>query len=162
MTPAEPTRTTARARRLGFDADDGDLRWPAELAAPAAGGIVGVGVDAIEIARVEAAVRRTPALLARVWTVKERARCTSRCGDLRVGGLAGRFAAKEAVAKALGSGVVGFGFVDVEIVNDLTGRPSVRLHRGAADRAAALGVADVALSLSTTADLALAYAVAHR
>ncbi len=127
---------------------------------PPSEGVIGVGVDAIEIARVERAVERTPALLERVWTVAERARCTSTCGDLRLGGLAARFAAKEAVAKALGTGVAGFAFRDVEVVNTPEGQPQVRLHGGAAARAAELGVGEVHLSLSTTGELAVAYAVA--
>ena len=127
---------------------------------PAAQRVVGVGVDAIEIARVERAVERTPALLERIWTVAERARCTSTCGDLRLGGLAARFAAKEAVAKALGTGVAGFAFRDVEVGNTVDGQPTVRLHGGAEQRAAELGVGEVHLSLSTTSELAVAYALA--
>lgn len=122
--------------------------------------VVGVGVDALEIERLQAALARTPTLAARLFTVGERAHCTSRCGDLRAGGLAARFAAKEAVAKALGTGVHRFGFRDIEVANDANGRPEVRLHGGAAERAAALGITAVHLSLSTTTELALAHAVA--
>jgi len=123
--------------------------------------VVGVGVDAIEIPRVEAALRRTPALLARLFTEGERARCTSRCGDLRYGGLAARFAAKEAVAKALGTGLVGFGFRDIEIANDSAGRPDVTLHGGAAEVAASRGITRLHVSLSTSHELAVASAVAE-
>lgn len=120
---------------------------------------MGIGVDAIDIGRVRAALERTPSLLARVYTERERAACTSRCGDLKVGGLAARFAAKEAVAKALGTGLRGFGWRDVEVGNDEFGKPSVTLHGGAAARAAALGVDRVHLSLTTSADLAVAHVV---
>ncbi|MDQ3538187.1 MAG: holo-ACP synthase [Actinomycetota bacterium] len=123
--------------------------------------MVGVGVDAIEIDRVAAALARTPSLLARLFTEGERAACLSRCGDLKVGGLAARFAAKEAVAKALGTGIRGFGFREVEIGNDDLGKPIVTLHGAAADVAAQQGVSAVHLSLSTSHDLALAYAVAE-
>ncbi|CAN5725617.1 holo-ACP synthase [soil metagenome] len=123
--------------------------------------VVGVGLDAIEIDRVAAALARTPGLLARLFTEGERAACISRCGDLKVGGLAARFAAKEAVAKALGTGVRGFAFRDVEVGNDELGKPVVTLHGPAADVAAELGVHAVHLSLSTSHDLALAYAVAE-
>jgi holo-[acyl-carrier protein] synthase len=121
--------------------------------------VKGVGVDAVAIARVRAACERTPSLLARLFTEHERAACTSRCGDLRYGGLAGRFAAKEAVAKALGTGLRGFGWRDVEVRSDDLGRPGVLLHGGAADRAAALGVDAVHLSLTTSVDLAIANVV---
>ncbi|MBA2317682.1 MAG: holo-ACP synthase [Euzebyales bacterium] len=121
--------------------------------------VVGVGVDAIEIARVRAALTRTPSLAGRLFTTTERATCTSRCGDVKVGGLAARFAAKEAVAKALGTGVRGFAWRDIEVVNDQLGRPSVRLHGGAASAAASLGVTHVHLSLSTSTEIAVANVV---
>ncbi|MDP9406289.1 MAG: holo-ACP synthase [Actinomycetota bacterium] len=123
--------------------------------------ILGVGVDAIEIERVRAALARTPTLAERLFTVRERAACTSRCGDVKVGGLAARFAAKEAVAKALGTGVRGFAFRDVEVGNDDLGKPLVTLHGPAADVAARRGVARVHLSLSTSTALAVATAVAE-
>jgi holo-[acyl-carrier protein] synthase len=119
----------------------------------------GVGIDAVEIDRVRTACERTPGLLGRLFTERERATCTSRCGDLRYGGLAGRFAAKEAVAKAFGTGIRGFGWRDVEVLSDELGRPSIRLHGAAADRAAALGVDAVHLSLTTSVDLAIANVV---
>lgn len=121
--------------------------------------VIGVGVDAIEVDRVRAAVQRTPRLLERLWTTDERAACVTRCGDWRYGGLAARFAAKEAVAKAFGTGVRGFSFRDVEVRNDHLGRPEVLLHGGAAALAAELGVAVVHLSLSTSHQLAVANAV---
>ena len=123
--------------------------------------IVGVGVDAIEIDRIRTALTRTPSLSERLFTDGERASCTSRCGRLRFGGLAGRFAAKEAVAKALGTGIRGFVFRDIEIANDELGKPVVRLHGRAAEVAGALGVASVHLSLTHTDELAMAHAVAE-
>jgi holo-[acyl-carrier protein] synthase len=125
-------------------------------------GIHGVGVDAVEIERMRRAVARTPGLLSRVFTERERASCTSRCGDLKVGGLAARFAAKEAVAKALGTGVRDFGFRDVEVLNDELGKPEVTLHDAAAAVASRLGVVRVHVSLSTSHELAVAHAVAER
>lgn len=124
-------------------------------------GVVGVGVDALEIARMRAALTRTPSLAARLFTDAERATCTSPRGDLRIGGLAARFAAKEAVAKALGTGVRGFSFRDIEVCSDPLGKPRVVLHAGAAAVAQRLGVAHVHVSLSTSAELALAHVVAE-
>ena len=121
--------------------------------------ILGIGVDAIEIARVRTACTRTPGLLERLFTDGERARCTSRQGQWRFGGLAARFAAKEAVAKALGTGIRGFGWRDVEVVTDDLGKPAVQLHAAADEVGARLGVATVHVSLSTSTDLALAYVV---
>ena len=121
--------------------------------------VIGIGVDAVEIARVEAALARTPSLLGRLYTERERATCTSRCGDLKVGGLAARFAAKEAVVKAFGNGLTGFAFRDIEVLNDPDGRPVVTLHGAAAARARELGGTRVHVSLSTSKDLAVANAV---
>lgn len=123
--------------------------------------VIGVGVDAIEIHRVRAALTRTPTLLARLFTERERATCITRCGDLRYGGLAARFAAKEAVAKALGTGIKGFGFRDIEVLNDPSGRPVVELRGGAAEAAARANVTSVHVSLSHSTDLAVANAVAE-
>ncbi|CAN5373235.1 holo-ACP synthase [soil metagenome] len=118
--------------------------------------ILGVGIDLIEIARVAAALTRTPSMHARLFTAGEQAYCGG-----RVASLAARFAAKEAVAKALGTGVRGFTFLDVEVVTDGLGRPSVRLHDRAAEVASAAGVAVVHLSLTTSEQHAAAYAVAE-
>jgi holo-[acyl-carrier protein] synthase len=123
--------------------------------------VVGVGVDAIEIQRVRTALTRTPTLLGRLFTQREQASCVTRCGDLRYGGLAARFAAKEAVAKALGTGFVGFNFRDIEVLSDETGRPTIQLHGGAQQAALERGVSDVHVSLSHSTGIAVANAVAE-
>lgn len=123
--------------------------------------VMGVGVDAIEIGRVRAALERTPSLLDRLFTERERGACITRCGDLRYGGLAARFAAKEAIAKALGTGVQGFAFRDIEVLSDERGRPTVLLHGGAKAAAAAAGIGGVHVALSHSSDLAVANAVAE-
>jgi holo-[acyl-carrier protein] synthase len=117
--------------------------------------ILGIGVDAVEIARVETALARTPRLRERLFTEHE----LQTCGAVTAR-LAARFAAKEAVAKALGTGIRGFAFKDVEIRTEASGRPVVRLHAAAANAADALGVGQVHLTLSTSRQLALACAVA--
>ena len=121
--------------------------------------VVGVGVDAIEIERVERALARTPRLADRLFTEAERARCTSSCGRLKSAGLAARFAAKEAVAKAFGTGVHGFAWRDIEVHNNMNGQPEVRLHNGARARAEKMGVASIHLSLTTARDIAIANVV---
>ena len=123
--------------------------------------VVGVGVDAIEIDRVERALARTPALVERLFTETERAHCTLHDGRRRAARFAGRFAAKEAVAKALGTGVVGFGFRDIEIVSDGDGAPRVVLAAAATVVASRMGIARVHVSLSLTATVAVASAVAE-
>lgn len=116
--------------------------------------ILGIGVDAIEIERMRQALARTPTLRDRLFTAGEQAACGA-----RVGSLAARFAAKEAVAKAFGTGVRDFAFRDVEILNDDLGRPVPTLHGGAAALADRLGVTAVHVSLSTSRHLAIANAV---
>ncbi len=118
--------------------------------------IVGVGIDLIEIDRIRAALSRTPSLRRRIWTSAE----WEGCAD-RVERLAARFAAKEAVAKAIGTGVRGFSLVDVEVISDGVGRPSVVLRGPAIAVAEARGVAVVHLSLTPSDAVAAAYAVAE-
>jgi holo-[acyl-carrier protein] synthase len=121
--------------------------------------VVGVGVDVVEVERVERALRRWgEAFLARVYTPSERKRAGGRAGVAR---LAARFAAKEAVMKALGVGWGRLRFSDIEIVSDGNGRPVARLHGGAAQVARAAGVDEVYLSLSHARGYAAAVAVAE-
>ncbi len=124
--------------------------------------LVGVGIDAVEVARLRQAVERTPALVDRLFTRGEQADCRAGDGTWRWWKLAARFAAKEAVAKAFGTGVDGFTFVDVEVVNNPDGRPDVRLSGGAVHVADERGVGRIHLSLSHTDEYAFAQAVAER
>lgn len=123
--------------------------------------VVGIGVDVVEIGRVERALRRTGGLAERLFTDAERADCRygQGEGEARFDRLAGRFAAKEAVGKALGTGIRGFAWRDVEVRSDPLGRPGVLLHGGAEELAARLGVTAVHVSLSTSRDLAVASVV---
>ena len=116
------------------------------------------GVDLIEIDRVRQSVARHGArFLARVYTPEE-LRC---CGG-RVESLAARFAAKEAVAKALGTGIWrnGVAWTDIEVLKDAAGAPLLLLHGGAAAVASALGSATWSISLSHDRTQAVAFAVA--
>lgn len=107
-------------------------------------------------------LERTPSLMQRVFTVREQETCRNADGSWRYGRLAARFAAKEAVAKALGTGIDGFGFIDIEILNNDDGRPEVRLAPVVAAVAAKRGVGRLHLSLTHTHQLALAQVVAER
>jgi len=120
--------------------------------------IVGVGVDIVEVARIRAAVERPTTgarFRTRVFTPEERAYCERRRNAAE--SFAARFAAKEAVMKALGRLL---GWCDIEVVRT-DGPPGVRLHGRAAARAAALGVQRISLSLSHTAELAIAHVIAE-
>ncbi len=118
--------------------------------------IVGVGVDAIEISRFAAALARRPRLAERCFTRAEAAYCSSRAFPPQH--FAARFAAKEAVGKALGTGMTRWR--EVEVVRG-RGAPSVRLSGIYAARAQALGVREVLVSLTHSRTLAIAMAVAE-
>ena len=79
----------------------------------------------------------------------------------RLGELAARFAAKEAVMKALGTGVRGVAWRDIEIIPDRRGKPLVYLHGGAKARAVVIGLSDIDVSLSHSQEYAVASAVGH-
>ncbi|MFP4324230.1 MAG: holo-ACP synthase [Anaerolineales bacterium] len=114
------------------------------------------GVDMIEVARIERAIaRHGERFLKRFFTPAERAYCADH--PRRLGA---RLAAKEAVAKALGTGIGDVRWVDIEIVNDARGRPGVVLHGEAVTLARRLGLSDWDISLSHTQDMALAFVVA--
>ncbi len=76
--------------------------------------------------------------------------------------IAGRFAAKEATAKALGTGWYGIGWLEVEVTRQLSGEPGLTLHGRAAKHAKALGLTNFALSISHERDYAVAFVVASR
>jgi holo-[acyl-carrier protein] synthase len=120
------------------------------LSAP---GLGGVGVDLLEIERLERALERRPRLAQRLFTDDELAYASSMARPGQH--LAARFCAKEAVAKALG--LEAWSFRDVEVVGT-GGPPEVRLHGAAAERARALGVT-VSVSLTHTGRDAAAVAI---
>lgn len=114
--------------------------------------ILGIGVDIVDIARFEAALERTPRLRERLFTEAER--------PLTVPSLAARFAAKEAVAKALGA-PRGLGHLEAEVLRDALGKPELRLTGRVAEVAYELGVKRWHLSLSHDAGVAVAYVIAE-
>jgi holo-[acyl-carrier protein] synthase len=115
-----------------------------------------VGVDLIEIGRIEGALARFgERFLRRIYTPAERGYCRGRPAEL-----AARFAAKEATMKALGTGRRGVGWREVEVLADRRGRPIVRLHGRALRRAAELGLTGFAVSLSHSRGMAVASVVA--
>ena len=117
--------------------------------------IVGIGTDLIESERVVTACRKQ-AFLQRAYTERERREASD---NLRR--LAGDFAVKEAVSKALGTGFSGFGPGDIEVLRDELGKPYVCLYRGALARAGKIGADRIHVSITDTADHTLAFAVAE-
>lgn len=114
--------------------------------------IVGIGVDVVDLARFERAVARTPPLRERLFTVAER--------DLPLRSLAGRFAAKEALIKAIGDST-GVAWHDMEVVSNELGNPSFVLHNAVAGIVADRGITAIHLSMSHDAGIAIAYVVAE-
>jgi holo-[acyl-carrier protein] synthase len=116
---------------------------------------VTTGVDIIEIARVREVLERHPQrFLERVYTAGETLYCRGRISEL-----AARFAAKEAVMKALGTGVRGIGWREIEVLPNRRGKPLVLLHGNAQRRAELLGMSSIDVSLSHSRDYAIASVV---
>lgn len=117
------------------------------------------GVDLVETARIARAIERQgEAFLCRVFTAAERAYCDSHANA--AGSYAARWAAKEAVAKALGTGIgAGAMWVEIEVVRAESGEPGIILHGTAAEAAAKRGVKEVRVSLTHTEHYAAAFAV---
>ena len=120
---------------------------------------VGLGVDVVEVVRMEAILKRTPSFAARVFSPEERAYCDGTTN--RAAHYATRFAAQEAVLKALGTGFTeGIGFRDVEVRRNAKGRPFVVLSGRAQEVAREMGVREIPLSISYTHTEGVACALA--
>jgi len=121
--------------------------------------IVGIGSDLVELDRFRSTLDRTPGIVRRVFTGDEYAYCTARSDPTER--FAVRFAAKEAVLKAMGKGIFSFSLREIEVLrDDESGAPSLRLHAKAAARASEIGVADWRLTMTHTDRLAQATALA--
>jgi holo-[acyl-carrier protein] synthase len=121
--------------------------------------IAGIGVDIVDVARLDAALRRTPDLAERLFTPAERTAAASRYASADF--LASCFAAKEALAKVLGA-PAGLRWTDAEVVRDQAGRPFLQLRRSVAAEAARQGVTGWHLSLSHDGGLCVAMVVGER
>lgn len=121
--------------------------------------IIGSGIDLAEIGRIRQSMDRYGArFLDRVYTAAEQAYCRRKRNAAE--SFAARFAAKEAGAKALGTGIsFGVSWREIEVVRQPGGRPTLKFHGRAAEIAARLGVVHSALSLTHTAELAMASVV---
>ncbi len=113
--------------------------------------VVGVGVDVVDVERFARSLERTPRLAERLFTAEERV-------VARPERLAARFAAKEALAKALGA-PAGLGWHDAEVVSDVGGRPRLVLRGTVAEAARACAADSWHVSLSHDAGIATAFVV---
>lgn len=118
------------------------------------------GIDIVEIDRIKRAIGKNgDAFIRRVYTPREIEYCESK-GTARVGSYAVRFSAKEAVSKALGTGISqGISFQDIEVINDANGKPHVILHGEAEKRFRMLHGVSMDVSLTHSREYAAAYAV---
>jgi holo-[acyl-carrier protein] synthase len=114
--------------------------------------IVGIGVDLVDVVRFEKAIQNTPKLKHRLFTEGER--------DLSSYSLAARFAAKEALMKAVGK-AQGLSFQEVQVVKDEHGKPEFLLSGQSQTTVAQRGIASLHLSLSHDGDMAIAYVIAE-
>jgi holo-[acyl-carrier protein] synthase len=112
--------------------------------------VVGVGIDVVDVSRFGDALRRTPGMVGRLFTPGE--------ANRPLASLAARFAAKEALAKALGA-PGNLDWHDAEVISESSGRPLLTLRGTVAARAAELGAASVHLSISHDAGMASAVVV---
>jgi len=121
--------------------------------------ILGTGVDLAEVPRIRAAIERHgPRFIERIYTSLEIDYVERKAN--RFERYAARFAAKEAGMKALGTGWKGgISWQDFEVANLPSGRPTLRLHGGASRAAQQLGVRQISLSLTHTAELAMAHVI---
>jgi holo-[acyl-carrier protein] synthase len=121
--------------------------------------IIGSGIDLVEIGRIQQSIdRHGSRFLDRVYTGAEQSYCLSKRQSAE--SFAARFAAKEAGAKALGTGMsYGVTWREIEVVREPSGRPTLKFHGRAAEIAARMGVGRAALSLTHTAELSVASVV---
>jgi holo-[acyl-carrier protein] synthase len=123
---------------------------------PPQGVNVAVGIDIIEVGRVRKVLEKHgERFLSRVFTPNEVRQCRG-----KVSRLAGRFAAKEAISKALGTGLHGVAWREMEVVQLRSGRPTVTLHGNSKRRAELLGISAFDVSIADLAEFSIAIAVA--
>ena len=121
--------------------------------------IVGTGIDICEVSRIAAAIERFgERFLRRVFTPAEIRYCQSKKNAIER--FAGRFAAKEAATKAIGTGMhAGVGWQQVEVVRLPSGQPTILYHGAAAEHFARLGAKNAHLTITHSGDLALAQVI---
>lgn len=120
--------------------------------------IKGIGIDIIEVYRIKSAVDKNKNFTSRIFTRDENKIFAKK--DYLPHTIAGMFAAKEAVAKALGSGIKNMKWKDIEILRDSLGKPYVKLHNNARELAYNMNVEKILISISHSKKNAIAQAIA--
>ncbi len=121
--------------------------------------IKGLGTDIVEIERIERASERTPNFLDKMFLKEEQSLFKTAHQQLTMESIAGAFAAKEAMSKALGTGFRGFGPLEIEVKKDALGKPFILLHGGAKVCARERGIEAIFLSISHAQKYAVATVV---
>lgn len=119
--------------------------------------IAGIGTDMVEIGRIRKAIEKNPHFMERVYTEQEIQYCQRKANPWQ--SFAARFAAKEAVGKAFGTGIGPIGLTEIEIANEKNGQPMVVLHGKAQTLAIQRNIQRVHVSLSHSEAYAIATAV---
>jgi len=124
--------------------------------------IFGIGTDIIEISRIEQAINRSQRFCDKIFTKREQTYCNGR-NNGRFQSYAARYAAKEALFKALGTGYrYGFAFREIEVLNDDLGKPEIEVHGKVFQFLKENHIVQIHLSLSHTKDNAVAYVVLEK
>ncbi|MBN2795954.1 MAG: holo-ACP synthase [Clostridia bacterium] len=118
--------------------------------------MIGIGIDIVEINRIEKAQEKNPRFLTKIFTEKEIAYMMTKNKSETI---AGMFAAKEAVSKVLGTGISGFKWQHIEIDHTNMGQPIVNCYEGAKTRMEDLGIEKILISISHSKAYAVANAV---
>ena len=119
--------------------------------------IIPIGVDIVEISRIRRAISKWPhTFLERVYTKTEIQNCNNVASRL-----AARFAAKEAVMKALGTGAKGISWHDIEVVSNKNGAPLIHLYGKAQDKAQENGIKEFSISVSHSNRYAVAFVIGN-
>ena len=121
--------------------------------------MIGIGIDLVDVQRFRKVLKRREKIGARLFTDNELSYCHAAIDPAER--MAVRLAAKEAVMKALGVGLGGVRFREIEVIKDPSGRPSLTLHGNAAQLAAETGIRHWHLSLSHTSSVAEALVIAE-
>lgn len=120
--------------------------------------IIGIGCDIIKVERIQNAITKNSCFCEKLFTPAEIEYCSRKANSAQ--SFAARFAAKEAVMKALGTGWDGkVNWLDIEVINSASGSPSIKLTGGAKEMADELKVKNICLSLAHEKDFALAYII---
>ena len=116
--------------------------------------ILGIGIDIIEIDRIEKVLKRTPRFLERNFTEKEIEYFKE--NNFRSESIAGNFAAKEAISKAIGTGIRGFNLKDIEVLRDDLGKPIVNTYNNLKEICIKYSVKEIKVSISHSENYAVA------